>query len=50
MSVNARPRRIRPNSAPAYYLGRPASLWMAVTGSKTVPDASPQTSASPQAR
>jgi len=50
MSVIARPRRIRPNSAPAYYLGRPASLWMTITGSKTSPDARPQTSAAPQAR
>jgi hypothetical protein len=31
MSVNSRPRRIRPNSAPAYYLGRPASLWISAT-------------------
>ena len=31
MSANARPRRIRPNSAPAYYLGRPASVWLTAT-------------------
>jgi hypothetical protein len=31
MSINAQPNRIRPNSAPAYYLGRPASLWITVT-------------------
>jgi hypothetical protein len=24
--------RARPNGAPAYYLGRPASLWISVTG------------------
>ena len=35
MSVNSRPRRIRPNSAPAYYLGRPASLWISVTTGQT---------------
>ena len=29
--ASARPRRIRPNSAPAYYLGRPASFWIAAT-------------------
>jgi hypothetical protein len=39
MSVNSRPRRIRPNTAPAYYLGRPASLWLSVTTTHTgVPD------------
>jgi len=33
MPVDSRPRRIRPDSAPAYYLGRPASLWIsAITG------------------
>ena len=31
MPVTSRPRRIRPNSAPAYYLGRPANLWISVT-------------------
>lgn len=29
--ASARPRRTRPNSAPSYYLGRPASFWIAVT-------------------
>jgi hypothetical protein len=43
MSVNARPGNIRPNSTPAYYLGRPASLWIAIAGSKTVPDVGRQT-------
>lgn len=31
MSANADPPRTRPNGAPAYYLGRPASVWIAVT-------------------
>jgi hypothetical protein len=31
MPVNAQPRRTRPNSTPAYYLGRPASLWITAT-------------------
>jgi len=26
-----RPADYRPNAAPAYYLGRPASLWVSVT-------------------
>ncbi|HKS52046.1 MAG TPA: hypothetical protein VJS67_09280 [Pseudonocardiaceae bacterium] len=39
MPVISRPRRIRPNTAPAYYLGRPASLWISVTtGQPEVPD------------
>lgn len=29
--VNTQPGRTRPNSAPAYYLGRPASFWITVT-------------------
>jgi len=29
MSADARPRHTRPNGAPAYYLGRPASIWIA---------------------
>lgn len=29
--VSARSRRTRPNSAPAYYLARPASFWITVT-------------------
>jgi hypothetical protein len=32
---DSRPRRIRPNSAPAYYLGRPASLWISATTGHT---------------
>ena len=40
MSINAQPTRIRPNSAPAYYLGRSAALWITVTtGCKTAPEA-----------
>jgi hypothetical protein len=31
MPVTSRPRRTVPNSAPAYYLGRPASVWIKVT-------------------
>jgi len=31
MSANTRPRRTRPNGAPAYYLGRPASVWLTIT-------------------
>jgi len=31
MPVNARPRRTRPSGAPAYYLGRPASVWITAT-------------------
>jgi hypothetical protein len=40
MSVNAQPSCTRPNSAPAYYLGRPASVWITITtGCKTAPGA-----------
>ena len=35
MPVNSRPRRIRSNSAPAYYLGRPDSLWITITTGNT---------------
>ena len=35
MSVTARPQQTRPNTAPAYYLGRPASLWISVTTGHT---------------
>jgi len=31
MSANPDSRRTRPDSAPAYYLGRPASVWLTVT-------------------
>jgi len=38
--ASARSRRIRPNSAPAYYLARPASFWITVTTRRAgVPDA-----------
>jgi hypothetical protein len=41
MRVNPQPRRTRPNTAPAYYLGRPASVWITVTaGRKTAQEAS----------
>ena len=31
MPASAQPRTARPNGAPAYYLGRPATWWLAVT-------------------
>jgi hypothetical protein len=31
MSVSTQPGRTRPNSAPAYYLGRPASFWITLS-------------------
>jgi hypothetical protein len=31
MSATSRSRRSVPHSAPAYYLGRPASVWISVT-------------------
>jgi hypothetical protein len=31
MSVTSQPRRSRPTTAPAYYLGRPASVWISAT-------------------
>jgi hypothetical protein len=41
MSANAEPRRTRPNGAPAYYLGRPASVWLTITTGRTdAPDPS----------
>ena len=40
MSINTQPSRIRPNSAPAYYLRRPASVWITITtGCRTAPGA-----------
>lgn len=30
-ALGPQPGRSRPNGAPAYYLGRPASLWLSVT-------------------
>jgi len=43
MPVNAGPRPTRPNSAPGYDLGRPASLWItATTRHPAAPDAGPQ--------
>jgi hypothetical protein len=40
MPVNTQPRRTRPNSAPAYYLGRPASFWISLATRRSgAPDA-----------
>lgn len=40
MPASAQPRRTRPNSAPAYYLARPASFWVtATTRRAAAPDA-----------
>lgn len=35
MPASTRPRRTRRNSAPAYYLGRPASFWITLTTRRT---------------
>ena len=38
MPATARPHQIRPNTAPAHYLGRPASIWLtAATKTTAVP-------------
>jgi hypothetical protein len=37
MSVTSLPRPSRPTTAPAYYLGRPASVWIAATTSPAEP-------------
>jgi len=37
MPVTSPPRRIRPATAPAYYLGRPASVWLSATGRTGAP-------------
>lgn len=37
MPVTSPPRRIRPATAPAYYLGRPASVWLSATGHTGAP-------------
>jgi hypothetical protein len=51
MPVNTQPRRTRPNSAPAYYLGRPASLWITLaTRRKGPPDARRRIAWAPIAR
>ena len=34
MPATARPQQTRPTTAPAYYLGRPASLWLAAATTK----------------
>jgi hypothetical protein len=40
MTGNTRPAQSRPNSAPPYYLGRPATWWISVTaaGRRRGPD------------
>jgi len=43
------PRTGRPVTAPAYYLGRPAELWIAAARGRSGPDADPD-EASQQAR
>jgi hypothetical protein len=49
--VNTQPRRNRPSSAPAYYLGRPASFWITLTSRRSgAPDARRQTTWTPIAR
>lgn len=51
MPVNPQPRRNRPNSAPAYYLGLPASFWITLTSRRSgAPDARRQTAWTPIAR
>ena len=51
MSVTIQPARHRPNSAPAYYLGRPASFWVTLTTSRRrAPDARRETTWTPIAK
>jgi hypothetical protein len=51
MPVSTHHRRTRPNSAPAYYLGRPASFWVTqTTRRKGAPDARRQIRWTPTAR
>jgi hypothetical protein len=35
MPATSRPSRTRPHNAPAYYLGRPASVWISATTGHT---------------
>jgi hypothetical protein len=45
------PARHRPNSAPAYYLGRPVSFWVTLTtGRRRAPDARRETTWTPIAK
>ena len=37
MPAPARSPRSRPHGAPAYYLARPASMWIAASGCRCVP-------------
>ncbi|HYB18671.1 MAG TPA: hypothetical protein VEF71_24840 [Streptosporangiaceae bacterium] len=40
MPACTQPGRTRPNTAPAYYLGRPASFWITITTRRALaPDA-----------
>ena len=39
MPAPARSPRSRPHGAPAYYLARPASMWIAASGCRCVPPA-----------
>ena len=51
MPVSTHHRCTRPNSAPAYYLGRPASFWLTLTTRRTgAPDARRQITWTPIAR
>jgi hypothetical protein len=51
MAVIIQPRRNRPNAAPAYYLGRPASFWITLTTHRRrAPDARRQAAWTPIAR
>jgi len=51
MPVSTHPRRNRPNSAPAYYLGRPASFWITLTSRRSeAPPAGRQTTWTPITR
>lgn len=51
MPADIRPRPTRPASAPAYYLGRPASFWITLsTGRRRAPGARRQAPWTPIAR
>jgi len=51
MPSTTQPRPNRPNTAPAYYLGRPASFWITLTTRRRgAPDARRQATWTPIAR
>jgi hypothetical protein len=51
MPASTQPGHHRPNSAPAYYLGRPASFWITLTARRRrAPDARRPTIWTPMAR